>query len=84
MELSRQLRLLSAIDIDQEHCPMMLSASVSTLETMLSLSVTNVGDGAGASPSSSSAMMTAAGVRVVQRDGATTSATWQAAVQPCW
>ena len=84
MELSRQLQLLSAIGIDQEHCPMMLSASVSTLETMLSLSVTNVGDGAGASPSSSGAMMTAAGVRAVQRDGATTSATWQAAVQPCW
>ena len=61
-ELSQQLQLLPAIGTDQEHCPMMLSASVSTLETMLSLSVTDVDEGAGASPSPSRAIATAAGV----------------------
>ena len=72
-ELSRQLQLLSAIGTDQEDCPMMLAASVSTLETMLSLSVTDVDEGAGASPSPSRAIATAAGVGAVQRDGVTTS-----------
>ena len=72
-ELSQQLQLLPAIGADQEHCPMMLSASVSTLETMLSLSVTDVDEGAGASPSPSRAIATAAGVGAVQRDGVTTS-----------
>ena len=72
-ELSQQLQLLPAIGTDQEHCPMMLSASVSTLETMLSLSVTDVVEGAGASPSPSRALATAAGVGAVQRDGVTTS-----------
>ena len=72
-ELSRQLQLLSAIGTDQEHCPMMLSASASTLETMLSLSVTDAVEGAGASPSPSRAMATAAGVGAVRRDGVTTS-----------
>ena len=83
-ELSQQLQLLPAIGTDQEHCPMMLSASVSTLETMLSLSVTDVVEGAGASPSPSRAIATAAGVGAVRRDGATTPSTWQAAAQPCW
>ena len=82
-ELSQQLQLLPAIGTDQEHCPMMLSASVSTLETMLSLSVTDVVEGAGASPSPSRAIATAAGVGAVRRDGATTPSTWQASVQPC-
>ena len=72
-ELSQQLQLLPAIGTDQEHCPMMLSASVSTLETMLSLSVTDVVEGAGASPSPSRAIATAAGVGAVRRDGVTTS-----------
>ena len=72
-ELSQQLQLLPAIGADQEHCPMMLSASVSTLETMLSLSVTDVDEGAGASPSPSRAIATAAGVGAVRRDGVTTS-----------
>ena len=72
-ELSQQLQLLPAIGADQEHCPMMLSASVSTLETMLSLSVTDVDEGAGASPSPSRAIATVAGVGAVQRDGVTTS-----------
>ena len=72
-ELSQQLQLLPAIGADQDRCPMMLSASLSTLETMLSLSVTDVDEGAGASPSPSRALATAAGVGAVQRDGVTTS-----------
>ena len=83
-ELSRQLQLLSAIGTDQEDCPMVLGAADSTLETMLSLSVANVNDGAGASPSPSRTMETAGGVAAVRRDDTTISSTRQATVQPCW
>ena len=67
-ELSQQLQLLPAIGADQEHCPMMLSASVSTLETMLSLSVTDVDEGAGASPSRSCALVMICGAGTMQED----------------
>ena len=82
-ELSRQLQLLSAIGTDQEDCPIVLGAAESTLETMLSLSVANVNDGAGASPSPSRTMETAGGVAAVRRDDTTISSTRQATVQPC-
>ena len=37
VELNQQLLLLSAIGVDQEHCPMVLEAAPSTCETDLSL-----------------------------------------------
>ena len=67
-ELSQQLQLLPAIGADQEHCPVMLTASVSTLETMLSLSVTTVDEGAGASPSWSCALVMICGAGTMQED----------------
>ena len=51
---------------------------------MLSLSVNIDVDSAGAIPTESRAMVTAGGDRAVQQDDATTSATFQASVQPCW
>ena len=51
---------------------------------MLSLSVNIDVDSAGAIPTESRAMVTAGGDRAVQQDDVTTSATFQASVQPCW
>ena len=51
---------------------------------MLSLSVNIDVDSAGTIPTEFRAMVTAGGDRAVQQDDATTSATFQASVQPCW
>merc|ERR1712185_394364 len=84
VELNQLLQPLPQIGTDQEHCPMLLGAAASTLETMLSLSVNIDVDSAGASPTESRAMVTAGGDRAMQQDDATTPATFQASVQPCW
>ena len=84
VELNQLLQPLPVIGTDQDHCPMLLGAAASTLETMLSLSVNIDVDSAGASPIVFRAMVTAGGDRAVQQDDATTPATFQASVQPCW
>ena len=73
VELNQLLQLLPVIGTDQEHCPMLLGAAASTLETMLSLSVNIDVDSAGAIPTESRAMVTAGGDRAMQQDDATTS-----------
>merc|ERR1711965_745238 len=63
VELNQLLQPLPVIGTDQEHCPMLLGAAASTLETMLSLSVNIDVDSAGASPTDFRTMVTADGDR---------------------